>query len=151
MAKYFLFFILLFFHIPANSQYYLEHISVIDVRNGNILKDQSVLISGNRIGSISSEPIKNSKFTIYDCSGKYLIPGLWDMHIHDAGDDSSNRYEYIPLFLANGVTGIRDMWGSKDMLKLKNDIDSGRFTGPRMVIGSPIIEGDKPLFKGSMS
>jgi hypothetical protein len=138
------------FHLSVKAQYYLEHISIIDVQNGIVLKEQSVFIYGNTIRSISPQPVRDSKYMVYNCSGKYLIPGLWDMHIHDAGDDSSNRYEYIPLFLANGVTGIRDMWGSEDMLKLKNDIDSGRFIGPRMVIGSPIIEGDKPFFKGSL-
>jgi hypothetical protein len=72
------------------------------------------------------------------------------MHIHDAGDDSSNRHEYIPLFIANGVTGIRDMWGSAEMLKLKSDIDADRFIGPRIIVGSPIIEGEKPFFKTSL-
>ncbi|HEY4875280.1 MAG TPA: amidohydrolase family protein [Puia sp.] len=115
------------------------------------MKEQSVFIDSNIIRSISSNPIKNPKFKIYDCTGKYLIPGLWDMHIHDAGDDSSNRFEYVPLFLANGVTGIRDMWGSEEMLKLKNDIDAGKFIGPRMVIGSPIIDGEKSFFRQSLS
>jgi hypothetical protein len=150
MDRYFLFFATFLFHLSVHGQYYLEHISIVDVNKGNILKNQSIFISGNRIKSISSRQVRKSKYAVYDCTGKYVIPGLWDMHIHDAGDDSSNRYEYTPLFLVNGITGIRDMWGSEDMLKLKNDVDSGRFTGPRMVIGSPIIEGDKPFFKRSL-
>jgi hypothetical protein len=141
----------LLLHLSGNSQYYLNHINIIDVENGSILKEQSVFIDSNLIKSISSHLIKNPKYKVYDCTGKYLIPGLWDMHIHDAGDDSSNRFEYIPLFLANGVTGIRDMWGSEEMLKLKNDIDANKFIGPRMVIGSPIIDGDKPFFRESLS
>jgi hypothetical protein len=124
---------------------------VIDVENGSILKDQTIYVEGNTIKSISSRPITNPIAPVYDCSEKYLMPGLWDMHIHDAGDDSSNRHEYIPLFLANGVTGIRDMWGSPEMLKLKNDIDAGRFTGPRMIIGSPIIDGSKPFFAHALA
>ncbi|HSZ84735.1 MAG TPA: hypothetical protein VK787_01825, partial [Puia sp.] len=151
MYRYFLPCVILIAHLSGNAQYYLEHINIIDVENGKILKDQSIFIDSNLIRSISSRPIKNSRFKIYDCTGKYLIPGLWDMHIHDAGDDSSNRNEYVPLFLANGVTGIRDMWGSEEMLKLKNDIDAGKFVGPRMVIGSPIIDGDKPFFRSSLS
>jgi len=150
MTRTFLLCVALVFHLSGKAQYYLEHINIVDVENGNVLKDRWVCIEGNLIKYISSGPIENPKGPVDDCSGKYLIPGLWDMHIHDAGDDSSNRYEYIPLFLANGVTGIRDMWGSPEMLKLKNDIDSGRFTGPRMVIGSPIIDGAKPFFRGSL-
>jgi imidazolonepropionase-like amidohydrolase len=151
MTGTFLLCVALVFHLSGNAQYYLEHINIIDIENGNISKDQSVCIDKKSIKSISAGPIENPKGPVYDCSGKYLIPGLWDMHIHDAGDDSSNRYEYIPLFLVNGVTGIRDMWGSPEMLKLKNDIDAGRFTGPRMVIGSPIIDGGKPFFAHSLA
>jgi hypothetical protein len=100
--------------------------------------------------SISSEPNKDPKTVAYDCRGKYLIPGFWDMHIHNAGDDSSNRNEYVPLFLANGVTGIRDMFGDPEMLKLKRDIDAGSFLGPRLVVGSPIIDGSNPFIRGSL-
>lgn len=78
------------------------------------------------------------------------MPGLWDMHIHDAGEDSSNRFEYMPLFISNGVTGVRDMWGSEEMLKLKSDIDAGRFIGPRMIIGSPIIDGEHAFFHDAL-
>ncbi len=143
--------IIFFSYLPVYGQYYLSHINVIGVENGNILKDQTIYIQGNTIKYITRRPIKISVAPIYDCSGKYVIPGLWDMHIHDAGDDSSNRYEYIPLFLANGVTGIRDMWGSEEMLKLRNEIKSGKFTGPRMIIGSPIIDGSKPFFSHALS
>src|SRR5450432_1712419 len=138
MMKNFLLILFLFCYCSAGAQYYLEHINIIDVGNGKVSNDQFVFIEGNLIKSISSHPIENPKGQLYDCTGKYLIPGLWDMHIHNAGDDSSNRHEYVPLFLANGVTGIRDMWGSEEMLKLRNDINAGRFIGPRMIVGSPI-------------
>ena len=142
--------LIVMFHLPGNAQYYLEHVNVIDVEHGKVIADQSVYIQGRRIKSISPAPIFDTGAIIYDCTGKYVMPGLWDMHIHDAGDDSSNRHEYVPLFLANGVTGIRDMWGSDDMLKLKADINAGRFIGPRMIIGSPIIDGEKPFFPTSL-
>src|SRR5450631_2022541 len=138
-----LFFILL--HLFCNAQYYLKHINIIDIENGNVKKDQTVCVEGKRIKSISSGILKDNIYPVYDCTGKFLIPGLWDMHIHDAGD-SSTRFEYIPLFLANGVTGVRDMWGSEDMLTLKKDISSGKFIGPRMIVGSPIIDGKIPFF-----
>jgi hypothetical protein len=144
----FLFFILSFFSDKA--QYYFEHINIIDVRNGNIIKDQTVCVEGNLIKSLSSQPVKDPTLKVYDCTGKFLMPGLWDMHIHDGGD-SSTRYEYIPLFLANGVTGIRDMWGSEEMLKLRDEINNNKFTGPRMIVGSPIIDGETPFFNDALS
>ena len=151
MKRLFLLCFVLLSCLSGNAQYYLDHINIIDVDQGKIIANRCVYIDGHRIRSISSHPIDNQKAKIYNCTGKYLMPGLWDMHIHDAGDDSSNRHEYIPLFLANGVTGIRDMWGSAEMLKLKSDIDSGKFIGPRMVIGSPIVDGKKPFFKDALS
>ncbi len=144
----FSFFILSFF--SGNAQYCFEHINIIDVTNGDILKDQTVCVQGNLIKSIFSQPVKDPSLKVYDCTGKFLIPGLWDMHIHDGGD-SSTRYQYIPLFLANGVTGIRDMWGSEEMLKLRDDINNNRFTGPRMIVGSPIIDGATPFFDDALS
>jgi len=150
MKKFFLLCFVLLFHLSGRAQYCLAHVTVVDMEQGRLIANQFVYIEGQRIRAITSHPIKNGNSHVYDCTGKYVMPGLWDMHIHDAGDDSSNRHEYVPLFLANGVTGIRDMWGSDDMLKLKADIDAGRFIGPRMIIGSPIIEGDKPFFKTTL-
>ncbi|HLX90494.1 MAG TPA: amidohydrolase family protein [Puia sp.] len=133
----------------GSAQFFLTHINIVDVEKGQISKDQTVAITGNRISAISSNVPTHDQGRVYDCSGKYLIPGLWDMHIHDGGDQDT-RFEYLPLFIANGITGVRDMWGSPEMLALKNDIDEGRFTGPRMVVGSPIIEGGVPFFTRSM-
>jgi imidazolonepropionase-like amidohydrolase len=153
MKRVFVLCFLFIFHVSggAQSRYYLSHINIIDVEHGKVIANQFVYIEGHRIKSISSHPIKNAKIRVYDCTHKYLMPGLWDMHIHDAGDDSSNRHEYIPLFIANGVTGIRDMWGSEEMLRLKADIEAGRFVGPRIIVGSPMIDGEKPFFKTALS
>jgi imidazolonepropionase-like amidohydrolase len=133
----------------VNAQYYLTHINILDVETGKIIRDQTLAVSNNHIGSISPASPDGTSGQVYDCSGKYVIPGLWDMHIHNS-TDSETRFKYIPLFIANGVTGIRDMWGDPDMLRIKQDIDAGRFTGPRMIMGSPIIEGAKSFFRATM-
>jgi hypothetical protein len=150
MKKLFLLCLVALFHLPAGAQYCLANVTVVDVEHGKLMANMYVYIGGRRILYVRSQPSVHDSGMVYDCSGKYVMPGLWDMHIHDAGDDSSNRHEYVPLFLANGVTGIRDMWGSDEMLKLKADIDESRFVGPRMIIGSPIIDGDKPFFKTAL-
>jgi hypothetical protein len=145
------FFCILFiaFGLKGHAQFILEHVNIINVIDGSIKKDQTIRIEGGVIKSISKgADIGNLK--VYDCTDKFIMPGLWDMHIHDGGD-SSTRYEYIPLFLANGVTGVRDMWGSEEMLKLRDEIKEGKFTGPRMIVGSPIVDGAKPFFRRSLS
>jgi hypothetical protein len=150
LARIFFLLYFVFWHLPAKAQYCIEHISIIDVENGNIIKDQTVCVEGKKIKSISSGTLNDNIYPVYDCTGKFLIPGLWDMHIHDGGD-SATRFEYIPLFLANGVTGVRDMWGSEEMLRLRDEINDEKFVGPRMIVGSPIIDGVNPFYKRSLS
>ncbi|HTB24720.1 MAG TPA: amidohydrolase family protein [Puia sp.] len=150
MLRRFFCILLIGFHLNTKAQFILEHINIINTLDGTVTKDQTIRIEDGLIKSISHRTGNDSKFTVYDCSGKFIMPGLWDMHIHDA-DDSSTRYEYVPLFLANGVTGVRDMWGNKEMLKLRDEIKAGKFTGPRMIVGSPIIDGEKPFFRRSLS
>jgi hypothetical protein len=150
MIRIFFCILLITCYLKSKAQFVLEHINIINVLDGTIEKNQTILIENGFIKSISRRSVKDNAFPGYDCSGKFIIPGLWDMHIHDAGD-SLTRYEYIPLFLSNGVTGVRDMWGSEEMLKLRDEIKDGKFVGPRMIVGSPIVDGVKPFFRQSLS
>jgi hypothetical protein len=83
----FLLWIILLLQLSGRSQYYLANINIIDVENGCVSTGQSVLIDGNLIRSISSAPIRNVGYTVYDCAGKCLIPGLWnDNPLNDIGN-----------------------------------------------------------------
>ena len=87
----------------------IRHVTVINVGNGSELKDQTVTIHGNRIASIAAaQDSENSLSNPIDARGAFLIPGLWDMHVHvhDANE--------LPLYIAHGVTAIRVMSGQKD-------------------------------------
>lgn len=84
----------------------IADVGVVDVKNGKLLENHSVAIDSNRISKIYSEEAFFSDSTkIIDGTNKFLIPGLWDMHVH------VHQYEerFFPLFVAHGVTGIRDM------------------------------------------
>ena len=82
---------------------------------------------------------------IVDATGKFLIPGLWDMHVH--WDDKN----YLPLFLANGVTGVRVMFGDPMFYEWRKEVEQGSLLGPRMLIASPIVDGPKPFWPGSIA
>ena len=109
---------------------------MIDVATGATHHDNTVLINGNRItyvGPAADAKIPGSARVI-DGRGKFLIPGLWDMHVH--------AFVYVfsdfagPLMIANGVTGARDMGYYIDTtLRWKADIAAGREIGPRLVDG----------------
>jgi imidazolonepropionase-like amidohydrolase len=88
----------------------LTHVTVIDVTGGRAQEDMTVVVSDNLITALGLAPnITVPPGTrVIDGRGKYVIPGLWDMHVHvDDADDW-----FFPLALANGVTGLRDMGSS---------------------------------------
>jgi hypothetical protein len=136
------FFLLLgpFVTVPTlSAQTAITNVTIINVRDGSAQHDMSVLISGHRIGVIgSSKKVQLPKQArLIDGHGKFLIPGLWDMHVHTDGEDRVLR-----LLLANGITGIRDMAGNVTKLAdARRRIMSGELTGPRLVFAGPMLEG----------
>ncbi len=90
---------------------------------------------------------------ILDATGKYLIPGLADMHIHlmGAGEPVGSREFILPLLIANGITTVRDMGGDVAQLKkLKKEIDSGGQLGPQIFFTGPYLDGNPPSFQPSI-
>ncbi|MBN8699615.1 MAG: amidohydrolase family protein [Chitinophagales bacterium] len=140
---------LLLFFVPTLLQGQLliiEHTNVVDVKNGSVRRNVTVVIEQDRILAISSAPGKYTG-TIIDGKNKYLIPGLWDMHTHTW---SSERF--FSLLLANGVTGIRDMFGNIDSInRWKEQIARGAINGPEIIASGPILDGPKPVWPGSVA
>lgn len=108
-----------------------------------------VVITGDRITSVADpaklQPPKNAR--VIDATGQYLIPGLWDMHVHSAFGDwfPGGRDIILPLFIANGITGVRDMGGDVPVLMgWRKEIADGKVIGPRMVISGPMLDGYLP-------
>src|SRR5579872_3595302 len=85
----------------------LTHVNVIDATGAATKSDQTVLITGKRINSVgpSDKIAIPPGAKVVEARGKYLIPGLWDLHVHLYGDTA----EALPVFVANGVTGIREL------------------------------------------
>jgi imidazolonepropionase-like amidohydrolase len=88
-----------------------------------------------------------------DATGKFLIPGLVDMHVHltGASEPTGSREFILPLFLANGLTTVRDMGGDLDSLKaLRHEIDEGKLQAPRIFFAGPYLDGNPPFFQPSL-
>ena len=79
-----------------------------------------------------------------DATGKFLIPGLWDMHVHWYDD------RFVSLFIANGVTGVRQMWGMPMHFDWRERTRSGALVAPRFAIASTIVDGPNPVWPGSI-
>ena len=115
-------------------------VTVVDVTGGPSRPDQTVLISGNRIVALgASRDVRVPNGTrIIEARGKYVIPGLWDLHTHVTMFGRSS----LALLIANGVTGIRDM-GAVHFAHAKawrDSIARGLILGPRMRIAGPVVE-----------
>lgn len=131
----------------------ITHVNIIDVTGNPIQSNMTVTIRGDRIVEIAPNGKSDAKGArVFDATGKYLIPGLWDMHVHTVFGDWLPRDEKIvlPLFVANGITGIRDMGGDLEVLKVwRAEINAGKLLGPRMVIAGPMLDGPVPRFPSS--
>jgi imidazolonepropionase-like amidohydrolase len=131
----------------ALPQLVLTHVNVIDSTANALRPDQSVVIINGRIAAVGpSARIKLPKDArIVDGQGKFLVPGLWDMHVHIAGlnaDPAWSKQVLLPLLLANGITGVRDMGGDLDtLLTWKREIEAGTLVGPHIVTCGPFLVG----------
>ena len=124
----------------------IRNVSVIDARAPEPKADRTVVIQGNRIvaeGPADSVTVPEGARVI-DGSGKFLIPGLWDMHVHLT---MPGGRDVLPLYVANGVTGVRDMASYWEPLQaMRRDIASGALVGPRIISSGPYLEGgDVPI------
>lgn len=141
---------------PSAVPLALTHVTTIDVRNGTLHADQTVVIAGNVIrsvgSSVSAKPPQNGRSI--DCTGLFLIPGLWDMHVHlEFGDWFPHAKEIsLPLFIANGVTGVRDMGSELETVQAwRKEIEAGQLVGPRIFTSGPMLDGPKPRFPSSVA
>ena len=131
--------------LPQPAALAITHVTVIDTAGGPALPDITVVLAGGRITAIAAKGRVPKGVPAIDGRGKFLIPGLWDMHVH------LDYTDYLPLFVANGVTGVRVMWGKPEYKDWQKQIDSGQLIGPRMFVGSAIVDGPKPYWPASVS
>ncbi len=134
----------------------ITHVSIIDATGSPVQPDMTVTVRGGRIVKIekASKTKLPKNAEVVDASGKFLIPGLWDMHVHTIFGEwiPGGREVSLPLFVANGITGVRDMGGDLDTLfAWKRDISAGTLLGPRMIIAGPMLDGPKSRFPSSLS
>lgn len=141
VAAYFLF-------IPASpAQIAITHVTAIGGSGAAPLSEQTVIIEKGRIAAVGSPALVNppGHAQFIDGSGKFLIPGLWDMHVHIAGinaDPAWSKQVLLPLLLANGITGVRDMGGNLETLaSWRREIESGTLLGPHIIAAGPWLAG----------
>ena len=140
----------------VNDLLVIENVTVVDVRSGALLAEHTVVLERNRILSVG--PSKTAKYPrnapSVNARGFFLIPGLWDMHVHLLFGDwfPGARDISLPLFLANGVTSVRDMGSElQTVQEWRNEIEGRLLLGPRILTSGPMLDGPKPRFPSSMA
>ena len=126
--------------VQANNAIAVTDVTVIDVERGARLSGVTVVTANDRIASIGRSAVIPPGATRVNGRGKFLIPGLWDMHSHH----QAAGVQSLELFLANGVVGTRDMGSDADfILPLRDRIARGEEAGPEIVAAGPILD-DRP-------
>lgn len=127
--------------IPARGQVAIVHATIYTMMDSVPIRDGTIVIDGGHIASVGpqgSVPIPAGARVI-DARAKFVIPGLWDMHVHTAVPGGEGL---LPLYIANGVTGVRDMGGDFATIKAwRERIENGTLVGPRIVASGPYIQG----------
>jgi len=129
---------------PASDVTAVTGVTVID--EGGARRDQNVLVRGGRIldsGHLHRVPVPAGS-RLVDGRGKFLIPGLADMHTHATEIDPMDP----ELYVVNGVTTTRQMSASDTVRTWRRDIEAGTRRGPRWTVGSAIVDGVPSLWEG---
>jgi imidazolonepropionase-like amidohydrolase len=133
----------------------ITHATVIDTVTGELRADTTVVIRDRRIVSVAPSAVTHATGDrIVDAHGEYLVPGLWDMHTHVFFDATAadGKDLILPLFIANGITGVRDMGSALDpVLEARDAIKSHRLLGPRMVVSGPMLDGPTSQYKAAIA
>lgn len=122
----------------------ITEVEIIDVKEGRVIQGQTLLIEDERIVDIRDSELDTSACSeSFSARGKFAIPGLWDMHVH--GSDNPAHW---PIYIANGVVGVRDMFVREDPAEQRAQAAAAP-VAPELYLSGPIIDGPPGFWKGS--
>lgn len=138
-----------------NMDIMIEHINVIDVLHNRTIPDQTIYVDHGKIQAVinSTATTKYTAKQKINGKDKYIMPSLWDMHVHFGGDTLIEENKMLlPLYTAMGVSHVRDCAGdiSPSVLAWKNEIDNNALIGPTIFTSGPKLEGIKSIWPGDL-
>nr|WP_295383366.1 amidohydrolase family protein [Pseudoxanthomonas sp.] len=135
----------------------IRHAAVVDVAQARVLPDQAVVLRGQDIVAVGPDAELAGRWQArrsIDGRGRFLIPGLWDMHVHFGGGPAlvEENKALLPLYVAHGITSIRDASGDlpEQVLAWREAIRAGSLAGPQLFTSGAKIEGLRPVWKGTL-
>ena len=138
-----------------NVDLIITNVNIVDVVNNKIIPHRYIAIQKNKIIDISNVSISKTYTAneIIDATGKYIMPSLWDMHVHFGGDSlKAENKMLLPLYIAMGIGHVRDCAGdiSLDVIEWKNEIANGTLLGPSIFTSGPKLEGINSIWPGDL-
>ena len=139
---------------PATTT--IDNVTIVDVTNGRLLQRRTIVVEGNRIARIVDATAATHAAATLDGTGMYVIPGLWDMHVHayftnDSAKFHSTSEVMFPLFIVNGVTGVRDLGSNLDaILAARDSIAKHTLVGPRVLTSGPMLDGPTTRYQAAI-
>jgi imidazolonepropionase-like amidohydrolase len=128
--------------------------TVVDVQQGRIEPGRTVVITAGRIVAVADSADGYAPARTVDAGGGFLLPGLWDMHVHFGGGDAliEENKALLPLFVAHGITTVRDMAGdlSPSVLEWRAAVAAGTLQGPSIYTSGPKLEGINSIWPGDL-
>jgi len=120
-------------------------VDIVNVETGQLEQDKTVIILDGKINMIADKDAANlsENTQVIDGTGKFLAPGLVEMHAHVMTND-----DLIP-YLAHGITTIRSMWGEPSILKMRENVAQGKIDGPRIISSGRMVDGTPPIHFGT--
>ena len=135
----------------------IRNASVVDVERGQVRTGQTVAVKGGSIVAVGPTRQLSRRFwgeRTVDATGKFVMPGLWDMHVHFGGGQEliQENKNLLPLYVAYGVTAVRDCAAdiTPSVLEWRSAVATGQLLGPTIFTSGPKLEGYKPLWKGTL-
>lgn len=135
----------------------IRHAAVIDVAGARVLPGQAMVLRGEDIVAVGPDAEIAARWQAgrsIEGRGRFLIPGLWDMHVHFGGGPAliEENKALLPLYIAHGITSIRDASGDLpvQVLEWREAIRSGKLAGPQLFTSGAKIEGIRPVWKGTL-
>jgi imidazolonepropionase-like amidohydrolase len=135
----------------------IRRANVVDVAHGRVLPRQAVAVRDGTVVAVGPDRALARRFVAkqsVDAAGKFLMPGLWDMHVHFGGGFQliAENKALLPLYVAYGVTAVRDCAAdiSPSVLEWRDGVAKGQLLGPTIFTSGPKLEGYKPIWKGTL-
>lgn len=141
---------------PEPADLLIRSATIIDVRDGTLIPDRSIVIRGREIVAVGPGDLgrRYSAARTVDAAGRFVIPGLWDMHVHFGGGNElvAENQALLPLYVAHGVTTVRDAAAdlAGHVLAWRRAIAEGALLGPTIFTSGPKLEGYRPSWKGTL-